>query len=69
MNNLQARALAEGLSAQQLFDGAADRDLVKLIERARDTAAVLPGTALAVALHKHLADALILAEQLKAGRS
>ena len=57
------------LSAQQLFDGALGNDFAKQIERLRDRAAVMPGTALAVALHKHLADALILAEQMKAGRS
>lgn len=64
----RARAPLAACTAQQLFDGAADRSLVKLIETARDKAAVLPGSAVAVALQGHLASALALAEQLKAGR-
>lgn len=63
-----ASAQLDRCTAQQLFDGAADRTLVKLIETARDKAAALPGSGVTVALQGHLASALALAEQLKAGR-
>lgn len=55
-------------TAQQLFDGAADRTLVRLIEQARDKAAVMASSGVAVALQGHLASALALAEQIEAGR-
>ena len=60
------------LTAQQLFDGARghpDGELVRLLSKARDITGGLPGSAVANALNGHVASALALAEQIRAGRS